>query len=300
MQLMKLRYILLCILLVGGFSTSCINEDHSDCHNIYRLALSYMGDGNAEIFQDKIDRVQMYVFDGQNNCVTSKLLSDSEVKARLTELPSLDPGVYKIVCVGNAYETEVENLSSGNMNQILFSAKDYIAGDEVSGNDPLYWSSIDYQIKPFDAKQEIVTETTYFSSSHYDISVTVKGVPELDDESSYPVIKLVSVSPQTDFRNVAKGEPVDYKMNAVHDGMTTLSAVNNIMRHSDQAKVSLQVVASNGTVLAETTFADHLAANPKIDVTKNECLIPFEIVFNLSDVTISVPSWFVEDVALEF
>ena len=296
---MKLRNIALTLLLAGGLSTSCIKEDHSDCYNVYRLALSYQGDGKTEIFQEKIDRVQMYVFDAKGTCVASERLSDEAVQARVTTLPPLEPGDYRIVCVGNAYETGVEGLSSGKMENITFADMDYITGETVSGNDPLYWSSIDYTIAPYDEYKQIETKTTYFASSHFDVTVDIIGVPALTKASGYPTIELVGVSPQTDFNNKAKGQATTYVMTASHDGNRTLSAVNNIMRHTNQSSVYLRLADASGASLVEVKFAEHIAKHG-IDVTKQEGIIPFEIEFSSYEVTVTVPSWYIESVTPEF
>jgi hypothetical protein len=261
--------------------------------------LSYLGDGQTEIFPEKIDRVHMYVFDSNNNCVTSEQLSDADVRARMTTLPSLEPGDYTIVCIGNAYKTGVESLSSGNLDQVVFSAEDYIAGKTVSGNDPLYWTSTPYQITPFDAKQTIQNKTTYFESSHFDIYVEVAGVPALTKSSGYPSIELAGVLPQTDFENDAKGAPTTYQMEETHDGELTLKSKNCIMRHTDQSAVTLRVLSTDGEPIAEVNFAEHIAKHG-IDVTKNECLIPFRIEIKSAGISISVPNWFVENIKPEF
>ena len=305
---MKLGNLAMCLLLVGGLSASCIREDNSDCYNTYRLALSYLGDGTTEIFPQKINRVDMYVFDENNKCVSSSRLSDAEVQAQLTTLPPLDAGDYRIVCVGNAYETKVENLDSKDLSAITFAAEDYINGEIVSGNDSLYWSAIDYPIEPFSEYGQETTRTTYFASSHYDILVEVVNAPA--NIGKHPKIELVGVSPLTDFNNAVKGSQTDYIMETVHDGVETTTATNNIMRHTNHEEVFLRVTGEDGSLVAMINFAEHIELHKKyIDPTLHECLIPFRIVFEdgpvikdeiCIDVTITIPEWYIKLVKPEF
>lgn len=272
--------------------------------------MSYLGDGTSEIFPEKINRVEMYVFDESAVCVSSTVLPDKDVDARVTVLPPLPAGDYRIVCVGNTYDTGVENLSSKDYTKILFAAEDYLEGKTVDGNDSLYYASVDYQIKGFSPMIYEETRTAHFASSHYDILVEVVNAPP--HIGKHPKIELLGVSPQTDFENVAKGQPTDYIMETVHDGLKTTTARNNIMRHTNHEDVYLKVTGEDGTEVAMINFADHIERfRQYIDPTKHECLIPFRIEFGTTelpypgdefcaDITITIPSWLIELVKPEF
>lgn len=306
---MKLRFFAFSLMLAGLLSTSCLKEDNSDCYNTYKLVLSYLGDGDTEIFSQKIGRVQMYVFDASDACISSGVLSQKELASRTVTLPPMEPGDYRIVCVGNTYDTAVENLSSGNYSNMLFAANAYVEGKTVSSNDSLYFASIDKTILPFDAKVYEDVDTVSFASSHYDILVEVINAP--DYVGNHPKIELVGVSPQTDFNNLASGSPVDYVLETVHDSNETTRAVSNIMRHKNHEDVYLRVTGEDGEQVAMINFAEHIQAyKDYIDTSKNECLIPFCIKFGTIDypiedgecleISITLPEWFVEKVTPEF
>ena len=169
-------------------------------------------------------------------------------------------------------------------------------GDEIVGDGitSFVWSGLDGG-----KYKQIETRTTEFASSHFDVIVEIEGVPALTKASGYPSIELVGVSPQTDFNNKAKGQATTYVMDSTHDGNMTLAAANNIMRHTDHEAVYLKIAGADGVSLVEVNFAQHIAKFD-IDVTKHECVIPFRIEFKSASISVSVPSWFIENVTPDF
>jgi hypothetical protein len=263
------------VMLIWGLASSCISEDHSECSNRYWLRLSYFGDGTQDIFQEKIDQVNLYIFDKNSKCVYQGPLSATDIKAQSYLLPPLEEGKYTIVCLGNPYSTTVTGLSDGLWNQVLFA-----------GNDPNYLARLEYEIGPYSMKKQEATATVAFDCSHYDISVRVEGATVTEN---LPSIVISGAMSHTDFTNTACGQPVDYNMTLVNDGAALVSS-GNIFRHLNHQDVYLKVLAEDGSELAVVNFQEFITEH-NIDCSKQEVCIPFKIVFKSASVEITLPGW---------
>lgn len=299
---MKLRNIFMIVSLVWGLLCSCIKENHEYCYNYYYVDLSYMGDGIKEIFNKKISKVQMFIFNSNTDCVSATELTQDEILARQVRLPSLTEGNYKIVFLGNPHDTFVGGLGSGDFETVLFAAEDYVEEKTVSTNDSLYFSSIEYPIKPYDMKRQAEYWQAAFHAAHYDVTVEVNGVPAAPDPShSYPVIKIEGLSPYTDFNQKVCGDPAVYELDMRHNGVDKMYAGCNIMRHLNHEDVWLRVYTPFGEELASVNFATYITAHSDIiDCSKEEVLIPFKVEFKSVGVEITVPEWVITDLKPEY
>lgn len=297
---MKFKNIAYCLLIATGALTSCIKEDRSDCFSDNLLMLSYKGDGTTEIFGDKICRVEMYVFDSQNQCLHTGELSKEELESRTVQLPQLSPGDYKIVCIGNTHHTDIQNLSAGDFSEITFAANDYRAGRTPTGNDSLYYACDAYTIT-----YEDQTQIMEFASSHYDVLVEVAQIPDPTSEGGrFPTIEMDGLLPETDFNNRAFGTPTTYQPETTYDAdKMTMTARFNIMRHGGtdgkqhHDDVNVHLTNSNGTEIAKVNLGEFINQHSDlIDCSKNEVLIPIRFTFLSGNVVISIPDWYVEEV----
>ena len=280
------------MLLAVGMFGSCIKEDLDDCpkYSVNTLSLSYKGDGTTEIFNEKIEKVVMYVFDENEQLVTTRELTKEEVAQRGVTMPDLAPGRYRVVCFGNMRNTQTNDLTCGDCDKMYCAAEEYFTRKTISGNDPLYYASLEVVVTEEDQHW-----TQEFESAHYKVSVEVAGVPA----ESNLTIELCNVLPYTTFENVAGGEATTYVLDCDYkDGLQ--SALSHIMRHKDHSEVDVCVRNAGGKEMAKVNLADFLAANLMIDCTRNEVLIAIRLEFKNADVEVSVPEWYIEMVKPEF
>ncbi len=290
-----IRTISMLLLLV--LAAGCINDDMSECERTY-LYFSYKGDGVTQILNQKIGKVNLYVFDSENHLVQTKIVDQNELITRQSTRLKLEPGDYRIVCVGNPYnDTRVSDLNAGNMGNILFAHPGYFDSTPINTNDSLYFASKIITVPD----TYWVRDTIPFSSSHIKVSVEVRGLGSAPNGGPSATLVVNNLFPYTDFTNSAGGELCSYHPTMTYnESSMNMTARFNIFRIGNENPVTFDLVYPSGEILHSLRLEDFLLANPSIDITKNEVLIPILIKFSSIGVTVTVPDWYIEDLNPEF
>ena len=161
----------------------------------------YTGDGQTDIFPDKIDKVNMYVYSAADRSLAGEYELD---KAALTEHQGihlyLRPGNYRIVCWGNAADrTHIHKVydEAKVAEPVWFKSDDFF-----TGNDELYFSELEISV-PETLRD--VEETCNFECSHIDMYVQLKGFKGAigpDGQEADIVVAHTGLPAYTDFFNV--------------------------------------------------------------------------------------------------
>lgn len=298
---MKSRFL---ILLLSAFclSAGCIREDRSDCTCDVFLDFVYTGDGNTDIFPDKIGNVNLYVYSAQDNSLVAEYALD---KASLTELQGikmhLRPGSYRIVCWGNAAErTHIHTVydEARVAEPVWFDSK-----DGFSGTDELYFSDIEVSVP--ETLQD-VEGTCYFESSHIDMYIHLKGFKGALGEDGEAVDGLAvahtGVSAWTDFFNIPSADERCEVIPEIHDDPDDSQSYileYHVLRFSEQDETSIEIRdPESGDVLYSVSVTEFIRDfGIGVDGVQ-EVTVPIRII--LGPVGVEVVEWNIEDVMPDF
>lgn len=235
----------LLILLGAAFCllTGCIREDRSDCSCDVFLDFLYTGDGQTDIFPDKIDKVNMYVYSAADRSLAGEYELD---KAALTEHQGihlyLRPGDYRIVCWGNAAErTHIHKV----YDEAKVAEPVWFKSDEFfTGNDELYFSELEISV-PETLRD--VEGTCNFECSHIDMYVQLKGFKGAigtDGQEADIVVAHTGLPAYTDFFNVPAQDERCEVIPEIHDDPDNDDSYilkYHVLRFSEQEETAIDI-----------------------------------------------------------
>ncbi|MBK5722596.1 FimB/Mfa2 family fimbrial subunit [Dysgonomonas sp. Marseille-P4677] len=289
---------------------SCIGEDLSSCRHIADnnliIEFLYTDNEGQDIFCDRINKVNLFVFD-ENGCFVTSHCEETEALSVFagTKL-SLPPGTYRIIFWGNAADKcEFRDLSIG----CFFSEASLcnISSDTEyypTNGDPLYYAPAMIS-EPLRSQQFIATipiegttsASVSFGRAHIKIAIYIKGFEDKSDEgtSLTPVIELTDIPPSYNFELQAFGDPVCYgeiAEPATIDGeQLSIAEFNTPVFREDTPMQLIIKKQSDGGTLTTINLKDFIRKN-NIDLQGSSDLrIPIFLEYKQGSFEITLPDW---------
>lgn len=297
------------LLLVPVLVTSCIKDDLDDCHNV-TIYFQYLADGDKDVLYQYMDKVQLYVFD-EGGHILGVGTYDQDQLSSFSAVPSfkLTPGKrYKVVAIGNAYDhTKVVNLETEtDFNNIYIQDVNWGIDPVTTNHDDNYMGQKEF-VMP-DGNYVMYHDTVTLYSSHVDVDIEITGLPAPQTRSELPIsVRIENSNAQTSFNNeINLDEKGTCYPELIYDEERGCYRTDDFALfrmdyngHLDASCCEHELVLtdSEGNELIRGSFYNFIKRNEEyIDVTKQEAYLPIEINFVETDVTIKLPSWYVEDI----
>lgn len=280
---------ILAVLLLSGLMYGCIYQDDlvpCEEENGAILFFEYFGDGQQDIFQDKIEEVTLYIYDNYDDSLVETIILSSEQLRQQKVVLDLPPGSYHAVAWGN-YLDQTQTESTASASTAILGVAGYFRDEMVTTNDRLYFGKTDFTIPA----NGTVTSTVDFSSAH------IKMVLDLADLRSSAITEGVSpikfrmseLSPTVDFNGVFSDNKIPYYPSTALEGDDFVARFNTL-RFEDINNIQIDLFYVNSTEPMYTlNLADYMAAHSITVDGINEITIGIRFVF--TGTTVVVERW---------
>lgn len=301
------KNLLLTCLFAGTALSSCIRADLKECQGHQPeeedkqiIYFRYTGDGTSDLLADKIKFADLYVFDESEELVQSKKISAEELATQHSITLGLPDGSYRLVCLGNAgSQTQVSNLTTGDVDNMYFAHPAYFTGDETSltGNDPVYHGALNLR-----ATKGETRDTIDFHASHLNVYLEIAGYDSQiagRSASDSLSVTLENAPCRVFFDNRVCPSTRTYhpELRKEEDQDLYIGQLNTYRLDENHP---MQVCLYNGGADPFYTLdvTEFVNTHPEIDLSKEEADLPIRIEFRGKDVNVSitVPHWDIEEV----
>lgn len=270
-------------MLLVVLATGCIKEDLDSCDT--NLIFRYFGDGTKDIFPEKIEKVDLYVYSENGALIETIGLDQGDLRRYQGTPLNLPAGKYRVVCWGNTKnDTRIDQAMA--LNTALVAAPHYFTREIITTNDSLYIGSRDIEIFQ-DASN---TDTVYFSSSHIKMYLELDGLEDAvwTDGTSPIEIEVGNLSPTVDFAKTFSLENVSYRPIVKKEENTPgYKSRFNVLRFNDKNSIYINLVSKETNKTIYTLNLKDFMQYNQISVDGiNEVTIGIRFRFNGTSVTV--------------
>ncbi|MFV0538174.1 MAG: FimB/Mfa2 family fimbrial subunit [Dysgonomonas sp.] len=301
---MKLFYpffILSTILIFSG----CINDDISECpveeEDNFILKFRYQSNDPNELFIEKIQQVNVFIFTQEGKFVTS-LSADLEALTTFAGVTmDLDPGSYYVICWGNiSAKTFISPLNvTSNIADAFLSNIATRNNTTATDGDKLYYAS-DNIVLSSNLKAtttNIIERILNFKNAYIKVQVYIKGFVDknLQGQSLPPIVEMASVPGGYNFSMQTSGNDVRYLNTTSFQNISgeEISAVTFYTpRFTNNNAINVLIKkTSDGSTVNSINLKDFMKENNISIEGIEDAVVPMLIEYKQASVEIGIPEW---------
>lgn len=309
MKLFHISLLLLSAMLLNG----CIGEDTDNCPSVITnnltIGFRYFDDTGTDIFNQKIDKADLFVYDTQGRFVTSQRIDKTSLSAFAGAQLSLEAGTYRIVCWGNAADKSAfYNIEAGKtFADALISNATIDAHSVALNGDKLYYApepkattaaSVSSQGFTISVPEEgTKNETITFFRAHIRVIAYIKGFEDRSSQGAAltRVVELTGIPRGYDFALQPLPNTITYRAVSV---MTTVNNEQMAMMDfntplfDENTNIQLRIKKqSDGSTVTVINLADFIRDNHITIGNSVDLVLPILIEYKQGSFEISLPGW---------
>lgn len=272
------RFFYITIALFAILLSGCeIKQDREDCDNAY-VFFSYYGDGDKQIFSEKIGKVNMFVYDGKGQIADIRTLDNIGLTDKPVVKLALPTGHYDIVCWGNAIDfTDLkgtDNINSGK------AAAKYTGNidNTIHSADSLYIGRKKIRV----IQDKLTRDTVEFAGAHVNIIVKMSGFSDGAQPTDDPLVRArVKAHSSLGFGNNYTGEYAvcDPECKTIVDNEMFYLSRLKVLRFEDNNNVDIELYeAASGIAVTSLGLKDFMRDNDISISGKHEVTIGIHFV----------------------
>lgn len=304
---MKQCYAVLLLTIAALFS-GCLKQNWDLCPLDGNCTLEFrLDEGGNNILNDRINSVDVALFDTGNNFVAHRRLEKAELMVNNTVTFTVDPGDYRVVCWGNVLANSTMTVMDANavMNLCCVETVSPKSGCPlyyapfksayVTRFSGVYTRANDHSghtitIPP----RKRVTKVMEFARAHRSVNVYVKGFDDIVGLQNIPAtVEITKLPRRYDFFLNVDPARIDFKQQAspvsTPGGIMTLAKFNSPFYDIKNDIVINVYKTSDGSLAHTLNLLNHITTYALTNLDDIDILLEFDVSNTV--VNVVLPNW---------
>ncbi|MCD8261753.1 MAG: FimB/Mfa2 family fimbrial subunit [Bacteroides sp.] len=295
----------LVFLLIICLFSACIREDLSHCP-VYtaELSFAYYGDGNRDIFHDKIHSTDLFLFDADGLFLERYRLGDSWLSENKTLRLSLPAGDYQVVTWGNLFSQSQVLAPDGvrHIDNYRITHPDYNTSRPLTTNDSLYYNRSRFTVVSDQVSQQVLLLRS--AKIELILYAEIEQKSGRNPEKIFdPDIRFENLYTNYDFYMQLTGERVTFAPVKQHaySGKGVLAS-SHVFRFPDSNPITIYLKDKEYYIDYRLSVEEFMRANHITVENWQEVILPIHIIFGERGnvLSVEVADWNVIDVDIDY